>query len=133
MKKIALDTNVYSALMIGEEEVLKLLESADEVLISPICIGELLAGFKLGSKERFNQNILTRFLAQSTVRITPITEETSEFFATIFTTLKQNGTPIPLNDIWIAACALENGAIIATYDKHFSLIPQARLWKKMVN
>jgi tRNA(fMet)-specific endonuclease VapC len=123
MKKVLLDTNAYSALMTGDAQILQTLESTHQVLISPICVGELLAGFKLGTKEKVNRNILSEFLKQPTVELAPITAETSEWFAKIFADLKQNGTPIPLNDVWIAAQAMEHGAKLLTLDKHFQVVP----------
>lgn len=122
MKKILLDTNAYSALMCSDQFVLKTIESADQVFMSPICLGELYAGFRLGSKERENRSILQKFLSQPTVRLVPVTAQTAEWFSTIFAQLKHQGTPIPLNDVWIAAQTQENGAELLTFDAHFRTV-----------
>lgn len=89
MKKVLLDTNAYSALMVGNGLILQTLESAHQVVMSPICLGELFAGFKLGTKEKTNKAILSEFLKQPTVELTPITAETAEWFARVFTDLKR--------------------------------------------
>ena len=123
MTKILLDTNAYSALMVGNAAVLQTLESTHQILISPICVGELLAGFKLGTKEKTNKDTLSEFLKQPTVELAPITAETAEWFTRVFADLKQNGTPIPLNDVWIVAQAMEHGAKLLTLDKHFQVVP----------
>jgi tRNA(fMet)-specific endonuclease VapC len=131
MKKIILDTNAYSAFLNGEEKILNILSGADTVYMSIIVIGELLAGFKGGSKEAKNRDILHKFFDKPTVLILDATMETSEIFALIKTTLKKSGTPIPINDVWIAAHAMETGSVLITYDGHFKNIPGLRLWDEL--
>ena len=124
MKRILLDTSAYSHLMRGNREIAKLLDEADEVLFSAIVIGELLAGFKCGSKEQQNKAILKDFLSVINVGIHSIDEETAERYAVIFAYLKKSGNPIPTNDIWIAAGAMQHGLVLITSDLHFSILPQ---------
>ena len=131
MKKIILDTNAYSAFLKGEVKVLNVLSGAETVYMSIIVIGELLAGFKGGSKEPKNRENLHRFLDKPTVSLLDATIETSEVFAIIKNTLKRSGTPIPINDVWIAAHAMETGSVLVTYDEHFKNIPGLRLWDEM--
>jgi tRNA(fMet)-specific endonuclease VapC len=128
MKKILLDTSAYSRLRCGSEGVLDALSRADLVYLSVFVLGELYAGFKAGSKEAANRELLERFLSRPTVRILPATRETAEVFAEIKHSLKRAGTPVPLNDIWIAAHALETGSVLATFDAHFTQIAGLRLW-----
>ena len=130
MKKVLLDTNAYSALMAGNTSIVRALERANQVLMSPVCLGELLVGFKLGTKASDNRALLAEFLKQPTVESISITAETAEYFAKVFTDLKQNGTPIPLNDVWIATQAMEHGAELLTLDKHFMVVPGLRLWNR---
>ena len=85
-------------------------------------IGELLAGFKRGTQEKKNKQQLNEFLSKERVLELSISSETSEFYAFILNQLKEQGTPIPTNDIRIAASAMENGAPLATGDEHFSKI-----------
>lgn len=92
-----------------------------------IVLGELYAGFKNGSKELENKKLLELFLGKSTVRIIDVTEETADIFGVIKNILKNAGTPLPINDIWIAAHAMEFGANLLSFDKHFKQIPGLRL------
>jgi len=131
MKKILLDTSTYSRLRQGSQEVLDALNRADLVHVSVFVLGELYAGFKGGSKETANRELLDRFLKRATVRIVPATQETAEAFAEIKNTLKRAGTPLPLNDVWIAAHAVETGSVLVTFDTHFRRIPGLRLWGRM--
>jgi len=128
MSRILVDTSAYSRLLLGNADVQQALETADLVYMSIFVLAELYVGFKGGSKERRNRDILTRFLSRPTVRVLSATPETAEVFATIKHGLKRAGTPLPLNDVWIAAHALETGAVLATFDAHFHKIPGLRLW-----
>lgn len=131
MKKVLLDTNAYSNLLAGDEKVLKEIEDSDIIYFSVIVIGELLSGFKGGSKEKQNKNILTRFFEKTSVEIINATIETSEFFAHIKHQLKMKGSPIPINDVWIAAHVFETGSTLITYDSHFSKVPGIKLWDQL--
>ncbi len=128
MRKILLDTSAYSRLLQGNREVLQVLESADLVYLSIFVLAELYFGFKGGSKEKHNRDLLARFVSRPTVRIIPATRETAEVFAEIKHSLKRAGTPVPLNDVWIAAHAIETGSVLATFDSHFEKIAGLRLW-----
>ncbi len=130
MKKVVLDTNGYTKLLLGELSVLEVLAEADRVFVPTVVLGELFAGFKGGTKEVKNKKILEHFLAKPQVEIVPIVKETAEIFGQIKYNLVRSGTPLPINDVWIASCAIETGAIIVTFDKHFSKIPEARVWDK---
>lgn len=122
MKKVLIDTNIYSNAMRGEKYAVDILRRNVQVLFSPVVVGELLAGFKRGRQEEKNKKQLYEFLARDRVFELSISSETAEFYAFILKQLKEQGTPIPTNDIWIAASAMENGAAIATRDEHFSEI-----------
>lgn len=128
MRKILVDTSAYSHLLLGSPEVRTALEYADLVYLSVFVLAELYTGFKGGSKEKQNRDLLTRFVSRPTVRIVSATRETAEVFAEIKHSLKRAGTPLPLNDVWIAAHALETGSVLATFDSHFTKIPGLRLW-----
>lgn len=127
MSKILLDTNCYTSYLSGDYDVLNVLADADIVFMSIFVLGELYAGFKGGNKERENITILNRFLAKPTVSALGASKETAEVFGMVKNSLKKAGTPIPINDVWIASHALETGSIVITYDKHFNLIPGLRL------
>lgn len=123
MKKVLIDTNIYSLAMKGEANVVHLLRKIDQLGFSAISIGELLSGFKAGSREPKNREELSIFLDSPRVVVHSIDEGTADFYASILTTLKAAGTPIPTNDIWIAAVAFQYGYKIFSNDKHFNLIP----------
>ncbi len=128
MKSILLDTNAYARFLSGDERVLNVLGDAETVYLSAIVMGELFAGFRSGSKFRENRAQLSRFLQKPTVRVLPIGGETAEVFGQVKDTLKRAGSPIPMNDVWIAAQAIETGSVIATFDEHFKKVPGLRLW-----
>ena len=128
MKKILLDTNCYTAYLAGDERVLSALAEAELVYMSIFVLGELFAGFRGGSKMQQNRDYLKRFLAKSTVIILEATMETAEIFGDLKDKLKKSGTPLPINDVWIAAQALETGCVLITYDAHFQHIVGLRRW-----
>ena len=128
MKRIVLDTNAYAALLNGDEEILGVVSSADVLFMSIFVLGELHAGFAGGVKQRHNRDILNRFLAKPSVKILNATAETAEVFGELKTMLKQAGTPLPINDVWIAAHGVETGSVIVTLDQHFKKIQGIRLW-----
>lgn len=131
MKKVLLDTNGYTKLLSGDRLVLETLGSADSVFVPAVVLGELFAGFKGGTKERSNKKLLEQFLAKPRVAMLPIGKETAEVFGDIKYKLLRAGTPLPINDVWIAACAIEVGAIIITYDEHFLKIAGVRVWDNL--
>ena len=122
MKKILIDTNIYSDAMRGKKYAVNILRRNVEILFSPVAVGELLAGFKRGKQEEKNKQQLYEFLTRERVVELSISSQTSEFYAFILEQLKEQGTPIPTNDIWIAASAMESGAAVASRDGHFSKI-----------
>jgi len=128
MKKILLDTSAFVRFLRGDEKVMTYLAQADSVYMSGFVLGELYAGFKAGGREKENRQILDRFLLKSTVTVLEASIETADIFGFIMASLKKSGNPIPINDVWIAAHALETGSILVTYDGHFARIPGLRLW-----
>lgn len=86
-------------------------------------IGELFSGFKAGNRESENREELNIFLDSPRVVIHALDEETADFYATILNNLKKAGTPIPTNDIWLAAVAFQHGYKLYSRDRHFKLIP----------
>lgn len=128
MNRILLDTNAYAAFMAGDGQVLDALADAAETLVSVVVIGELLAGFRGGSRLRDNRQQLASFLGKPTVGIAEVGQETAEIFGEVKDALRRAGTPIPINDVWLAAQAMEAGAIVITYDEHFEKVPGLRLW-----
>lgn len=128
MKKILIDTNVLRRASDDYEPVLKKLHDSDFILLSPIVIGELIYGYKKGNKESKNKRYLESFVEKNDIKVLKITQETADIYANIRYQLEKKGKPIPTNDIWIAAQAMENGAVLITYDQHFEDIPGLRIW-----
>lgn len=122
MNALLIDTNIYSYALRGDSEVIKTLQHVAQIGITAISIGELLSGFKAGNKEQANRQELNQFLDSPRVTLYGIDEVTAEYYCLILDQLKSNGTPIPTNDIWIAAVAFQQGMPIYTKDKHFSHI-----------
>jgi predicted nucleic acid-binding protein len=123
---VALDTNAYAAFKRGEAEVLAVLRAAPDILISTIVLGELLAGFAAGSREARNRQELAQFIATPRVRVAPVSEVTADNYALTYAQLRRKGKPVPTNDLWIAASALEHGAALLTFDAHFAAIDGLR-------
>ena len=101
---------------------IEILKKAEMIAISPTILGEIYAGFKLGNREKQNLLELEKFLDTPRVTFLLIDEITSDIYATIFKQLKTAETPIPTNDIWIAAIAMQHGLALFTLDKHFDNI-----------
>ena len=119
MNKILIDTNIYSHAMRGDSEVISCLQQVTHIGFSVISMGELLSGFKAGNKEEINRQELNVFLDSPRVSLYYVDEVTAEFYSAILNQLKKQGTPIPTNDIWIAATALQQGLSVYTFDQHF--------------
>jgi len=105
--------------------------SAEVVYVSIFVLGELYAGFAGGTKERQNKETLNRFLLKPTAKILNATAETAEVFGKVKQDLKKAGTPLPINDVWIAAHAIETGSTVITYDNHFKNVAGLRLWDRI--
>lgn len=128
MKRILLDTNAYGRLLSGDEDVLDAVGNAETVFVPVFVLGELYAGFRGGTRETENRRLLQDFLHKTPVQILPATEQTAEVFGALYHRLKSAGTPIPINDLWIASQSVETGAFIISYDRHFAKVPGLLLW-----
>jgi predicted nucleic acid-binding protein len=127
MKHILVDTNFYVAFKRKQPSAVDLLRQVEYIGISTVVLGELLAGFRYGSREAENRRELDQFLDSPRVEILNIDEETADFYAEVFRALKDKGRkdkgrPIPSNDLWIAATTLRHGLALATFDEHFQSI-----------
>lgn len=122
MSSFCLDTSAYSNFRRGNEEVAALLDQAEQVGVSTIALGELRTGFLLGGRQRRNEIELDAFLDNPVVEVLPVDFETSRLYAEIVVELRRAGTPIPTNDVWIAATAARNGTTVLTCDEHFERI-----------
>jgi tRNA(fMet)-specific endonuclease VapC len=114
-----LDTSAYAQFRRGQTAIVDALVSVERVFIAAITLGELEAGFALGSRPDENRSALRDFLAEPFVGVVPIDEAVARRYGAVFAQLRRAGTPIPTNDIWIAASALHVGAELMTFDTDF--------------
>jgi len=128
--RVLLDTNAYSALMADRGRVADMVRRADAVFLSAVVLGELLFGFRNGTRYNENRAQLDTFLSRSFVQSIEVTLETAERFGLIAAQLRRCGTPIPTNDAWIAAHAMESGGHLLSFDRHFEAV-EGLLWSHL--
>lgn len=125
--RVALDTNRLTDVMRGDADLGDKLEIWDEVWIPLIVLGEIKAGFHGGNRLDQNESLLQSLLSKPAVAVLYPTRHTAEHYARLYVQLKRAGTPVPDNDLWIAALVLENDLRLITRDRHFHRIPQLLL------
>ena len=124
MKPLLLDTNVLIRFFRSDRKIADIISKFEKIVIPTVVLGEFKSGvdpLTVGGRRQIE--VLDAFLDSPSVDIIPVTEDVSSAYARIFRTLKANGTPIPQNDIWIAACAMDAGATLISSDTHFAKIP----------
>jgi tRNA(fMet)-specific endonuclease VapC len=122
--RVALDTNRLTDLFQGDAQLAERLGECDEVWLPLMVLAEIQAGFYGGSQQHRNEILLRSFLVQPTVRILLPARDTAEHYARLFVQLERAGTPIPDNDLWIAALVLQHDLVLITRDRHFERVPQ---------
>lgn len=120
--RLMLDTNAYSALLKGHAGVAGYVRAAEQVVFSAVVAGELLFGFRNGSRYEENRQELEEFLANPYVSLLPVGLVTADRFGRVASALRRKGRPLPSNDVWIAAQAMESGAELLSFDGHFAEI-----------
>lgn len=125
--RVAVDTNRLSDLFRGDLSLAHLLARCREVWIPLPVFAELRAGFLGGTRSKKNDHDFREFLARPNVSLLLPGRETGEHYARLLADLRREGTPIPANDLWIAALALEHDLRLITRDRHFERIPQLLL------
>jgi predicted nucleic acid-binding protein len=120
--RLVLDTSAYSHFRRGHAGTIDAMARAERVLVPTIVLGELEAAFELGSRPRENRRALEDFLSESFVDVLDVTSSTARHYGRLFARLKQAGTPVPVNDIWIAAATTDCGAALLTFDRDFERI-----------
>jgi tRNA(fMet)-specific endonuclease VapC len=128
--KLLLDTDAYAALMNGHNGVANKVRRAERVFLSAVVAGELIFGFRNGSRYEKNIAELDDFLGSQFVEFLPVSYTTADRFGRIAALLRRKGTPMPSNDIWIAAHAIESGAELLSFDRHFEDI-ESLVWTRM--
>lgn len=120
--KICLDTNAYTEFKRGSSALTKLIETVDEIFIPAAVLGELFSGFYLGNKTQDNVAELNEFLDLPGVTVVDANRDIANRYGLLVRDLSKKGTPIPTNDIWIAASAFETGSHLVSYDRHFEKV-----------
>lgn len=126
MKTVAVDTSVLVDAFHGDESFRRTLAGAERILVSPVVYAEYMAGFDDSRKGRAAKDLFRSFLSLDHVEMPPLGEETADIHVRLFRHLREQGMPIPQNDLWIASSALEHGAVLLTADAHFDAIPTLR-------
>lgn len=122
--RVALDTNRYVDFCRGLPDVVTTLENAEAVLLPFVVLGELRAGFAVGTKGASNERVLRRFLMKDGVSVLFADEQSMHHYAAVYRQLRLQGTPIPTNDIWIAALVTQHDLTLCARDRHFDHLPQ---------
>jgi tRNA(fMet)-specific endonuclease VapC len=117
--RVLLDSNAYSQLMLGREQVSRIVRDAEEVLLPGVVLGELLYGFRHGSRYERNARDMRAFLDNPYVSLVPVGATTADRYSRIAASLRAKGRRIPTNDLWIAAHAMETGADLVSAARHF--------------
>ena len=123
MTALLLDSNVVIRHINGTRDGSALFAGADAVYLSPVVLGECLAGLRNTNRDRNRRAKLELLLSCSNVAVPPLTAATATHYARLWQYLTDTGRPIPANDIWIAAHAMELAATLVTADRHFDAIP----------
>ncbi len=119
MKRVLIDTNAYAAFKLGEPNAIAVMRHAPEIGLCSTVLGELLAGFAVGNRAARNRRELADFIASPRVRQLSVDAETAEHYAALFANQRRKGRPVPTNDLWIAAVALQHGLALFSLDAHF--------------
>lgn len=125
--RLALDANRYVDLAKGDPAIAETVSRAELVALPFVALAELRAGFRGGRRSLENERALVRFLQLPHVTVLWPGDPTTRIWADLFAQLRAAGTPIPMNDLWIAALVVEHGLLLSTRDAHFSKIPQLAL------
>ena len=122
--RVVIDTNRYRDFCDGKDDAVAIVRKSSEIHIPLIVVAELRAGFACGSKGPENEQILSRFLNKERVKLLSADEGTTFIYANLFRQLRTQGTPIPTNDLWIAALTIQHGLLLFSRDTHFNRLPQ---------
>jgi tRNA(fMet)-specific endonuclease VapC len=122
--KIAIDTSRYVDLCRGVDETVDLLETAESLVIPFIVLAELRAGFAQGRREAENERTLRQLLLKDGVQVAFADDQTTHHYAAVYRQLRRQGTPIPTNDMWIAAVVLQHNLALHARDTHFDHLAQ---------
>lgn len=118
-----LDTSAWVWFRKNEPEIVSRIQRAKAIYVPATAIGELEAAFLRGNRARENQLVLDAFLDEALVHEVAIDRKIARRYGALFAKLRTQGTPIPINDVWIAAVSIEVGARLLTFDRDFERVP----------
>jgi len=122
--RVALDTNRYVDYCRGLPDVVEVIRRADRIFLPFVVVGELRAGFLGGTKGKENEARLVEFVNSARVDVLLADESTTHHYARLFVQLRKQGTPVPTNDLWIAALVVQHDLFLCSRDQHFEALPQ---------
>ena len=122
--RLALDVNRYADFQRGVSDAVTSVRRAEQIILPFVVVGELRCGFRYGTRSRANERVLTRFMARERVSVLWADEATTHIYADLFVELRKSGTPIPTNDLWIAALVVQHDLVLFSRDKHFDHVPR---------
>ena len=126
--RLVLDTNTYCDYAEGLPDVVDIMATHSQYLFIPsIVLGELHFGFMKGSRQQFNEKKLRQIISRLKIEIIDVNADVARKYADIYRSLERKGTPIPINDVWIAACCMEAGGTLLTRDQHFEAVDQIEM------
>jgi predicted nucleic acid-binding protein len=120
--RLVLDTSAYSRFRAGDSRVLDLIAAAELVLVPATVLGELHGAFEFGTRARENRAVLAEFLNEPFVRVVPVSPDIARRYGKVYAALRRAGRPIPVNDMWIAAAAMDQGGCLITFDRHYEQV-----------
>lgn len=126
--RLVLDTNTYCDYAEGLPDVVDIMATHSQYLFIPsIVLGELHFGFMKGSRQQFNEKKLRQIISRLKIEMIDVNADVARKYADIYRSLERKGTPIPINDVWIAACCMEVGGTLLTRDQHFEAVDQIEM------
>ena len=131
VRDVLLDTNAYVAFKRGTPAAVEVLTHVPRIGINSIVLGELLSGFAIGTRAEANRQELQQFLTSERVHQLVIDAETAAQYAIVYWELRRRGRPIPTNDMWIAASALQHGFAVFSDDRHFREVPDLHVGTRL--
>ena len=125
--KFAIDTNAYSAFNRGDIRLKGWINRRHDILVPIIVIGELKSGFAIGSQVKSNEELLQSLLDEPNVELLNLSLATTKKLASLYLKLRNAGTPIGANDMWIASLCLEHNLPLLTTDTDFKYVKDLKL------
>lgn len=122
--EIIIDTNRYRYFCDAEPHAVEVFRRVHAIHIPIIVVAEMRAGFVMGSRSARNESVLARFLSRARVRVLRPDMATTHHYAGLFRQLRVAGLPIPVNDPWVAALAVQHDLSLFTRDSHFYYLSQ---------